>query len=172
MVYFAAHVFFIPLQNPGEKAYEFGSSLLENPLLRCGLLFASCNRTEQRKPTDDDGFLTGLEIVGTDLRGTELAILSACQTGLGDISVGQSAAGLRQAFELAGARTVVASLWYVPDVETAQLMDKFFKNLVAKQPKGQALANSQLDTLKERRKKRGAAHPYFWGTFILSGESR
>jgi CHAT domain-containing protein/tetratricopeptide (TPR) repeat protein len=170
VIYLSTHGFFWDLPERTDK-YRAGSSLLENPLLRCGLLLASCNRREARQPNDDDGVLTGAEIVGTDLRGTELAVLSACQTGLGDVWAGQSAAGLRQAFQLAGARSVLASLWSVPSAESVDVMDRFFQNLAAGQSKPAAINNSALQLLLSRQKQRGTAHPYFWGTFTLTGRA-
>ncbi|HVH71735.1 MAG TPA: CHAT domain-containing protein, partial [Candidatus Dormibacteraeota bacterium] len=172
LVYLTTHGFFFPLQELGvdESTYQAGTSPLENPLLRCGLTLASCNRREPRAPDDDDGYLTGMEIAGTDLRGTELAVLSACETGLGDVWAGQSAAGLRQAFELAGAKTVVASLWSVPEVETTDLLSGFISNLSLRKPKGEALATSEINLLQSRLQKRQTAHPFYWAGFTLTGQ--
>jgi CHAT domain-containing protein/tetratricopeptide (TPR) repeat protein len=125
---------------PGEEAVP----LHLDPLLGCGLVLSGANQDSER------GTLTALEVANLDLRGCELVVLSACDTGLGKLEAGEGVLGLQSAFHLAGARTVVASLWSVNDPATSVLMERFYRNLWADRPltRLEALRQAQLFVLK------------------------
>jgi tetratricopeptide (TPR) repeat protein len=108
---------------------------MENPMLRSGLALAGANtflRGAAPPPEAEDGLLTAEDVAGLDLLDTELVVLSACETGLGAVHVGEGVFGLRRAFTVAGAKTLVMSLWKVPDLATAFLMDRFYDNLLTR----------------------------------------
>ena len=93
-----------------------------------------------KKP--EDGILIGQDVFGMDLSNTELAVLSACETGLGEVSVGEGVFGLRRVFVLAGAQTLVMSLWKVPDNQTKELMIDFYEHLLSGKGRAEALRES------------------------------
>jgi CHAT domain-containing protein/tetratricopeptide (TPR) repeat protein len=169
----STHGFFLedPKNDPAEKTPGSETrSLPANPLLRSGLILAGYNRALSVGEGDnDDGLVTGLEVASCDLRATDLVVLSACETGLGKVRAGEGIAGLRQVFQLAGAKAVVASLWKVPDFESYQLMTTFFQSLSRGRGNAEALREAQLAMIADRRGRLGAAHPYYWAAFALTG---
>src|SRR5262249_644761 len=119
--------------------------------------------------TPSRGLLTAEALINADLSGMELAVLSACETGLGDYQGGQGVFGLQQAFHIAGCRDVVASLWKVDDAAPAALMAAFYRNLWGKKlPPIEALRQAQL----EARRQPATASTRQWAAFSLSGPGR
>jgi len=135
---------------------------IESPLLRSGLALAGANEHKE----DDNGILTALEVTGLNLWGTKLVALSACDTGVGEVKNGDGVHGLRRALVLAGAETQVMSLWAVSDKATRELMVAYYGRLKQGQGRGEALRRVQLEMLKNVNRR----HPYYWASFIQSGE--
>jgi CHAT domain-containing protein/Tfp pilus assembly protein PilF len=151
--------------DPPESALqriEGRSVRIESPLLRSGLALAGANEHKEA----DNGILTALEVTGLNLWGTKLVALSACDTGVGEVKNGDGVHGLRRALVLAGAETQVMSLWAVSDKATRELMVAYYGRLKQGQGRGEALRRVQLEMLKNVNRR----HPYYWASFIQSGE--
>lgn len=149
-----------------------GGLLGHHPGLLTGLVCAGAN---MRAPTDsEDAYLTAEEVAWLDLKGVDLVVLSACQTGLGRPQTAEGMISLSRAFHQTGARTVISSLWKVRDDSTSELMTSFYRNLWQKKmSKLEALRTAQLQLLeKNRRTQSGQADPHSWGAFVLSGDWR
>jgi CHAT domain-containing protein/Tfp pilus assembly protein PilF len=139
---------------------------VENPLLRSGLALAGVNLRLGRADQGDDGVLTALEAAGLDLWGTKLVVLSACDTGVGEVKNGEGVFGLRRALSLAGSETQVMSLWPVSDLGARDFMTEYYKGLRRGEGRGDGLRRVQLEMLKGK----GRRHPFYWASFIQSGE--
>lgn len=185
IIHICTHGFFFPNQQNKVMNYQKGttteeenvqgSSLtetvsrwqtLENPMLRSGLALAGANTRllGGTLPKDaEDGLLTAEDVCTVDLSSTELAVLSACETGLGSVLTGEGVFGLRRAFVLAGAQTLVMSLWKVPDEHTKELMVEFYQRVLNGEPRSEALREAQL-MMKKKYKK-----PFYWGAFVCQG---
>lgn len=139
----------------------------ENPLVRCGIALAGANHAPQiTNAIAEDGLLTGLEASLLNLQGTELVVLSACDSGMGEIKIGEGVMSLRRAFRIAGAETVLASHWKVSDKATSQLMTEFIRRWRAGEPRGKAWREAQLALLHSEQ----FSNPYFWAAFTLTGQ--
>jgi CHAT domain-containing protein len=117
---------------------------------------------------EEDGLLTGLEASLLNLQGTELVILSACDSGTGELKIGEGVMSLRRAFRIAGAETVLASHWPVSDKATSQLMTEFMRRWRAGEPRAKAWREAQLSLLRSK----DFSNPYFWSAFTLTGQWR
>lgn len=147
--------------------HQLCSPGMENPMLRSGLVLAGANTWAQKGKVPleaEDGILTAEDICNMNLVGTELVVLSACDTGLGDTLTGEGVFGLRRAFTTAGAKTLVMSLWKVPDKQTCELMEEFYRRILTGEARAEALRQAQLAI------KAKYIDPLYWGAFICQGE--
>lgn len=170
LVHIATHGYF--LQDAGEGSGSvFGvnaESASRNPLLRSGLILASARKSLAGTSgadisSNDNGVLTAYEAMNLNLEGTNLVILSACETGLGDIKSGEGVYGLQRAFQVAGAEALIMSLWKVDDAATQQLMTNFYTNWIKLGNKQKAFKQAQLQLMTQYK------DPYYWGAFVMMG---
>ena len=196
----ATHGFFAPeslrsaLKDSGDRGSRRNDAGLSErvvgypPGLLSGLALAGANRPHTLD--QDDGILTASEVENLDLRGVQLVVLSACETGLGEVAGGEGLLGLQRAFQVAGTQTVVASLWPVSDNATRSLMERFYENLLKKEMGTlESLREAQLWMLKEGQERglvrinkpeqpddapviNSRTPPFYWAAFVLSGDWR
>jgi CHAT domain-containing protein len=180
VIHLATHGFFLGSQcddrEPGTRAIggvvaASAPKIVRNPLSLSGLAFAGANR--KTPGAVDDGILTAQEIASLDLHGTEWAVLSACNTGLGEIRSGEGVLGLRRAFQIAGARTVIMSLWSVDDQATRRWMQALYEaRLTRGLDTAESVRAASLAILKQRRAARLSTHPFYWAAFVAAGDWR
>ena len=175
VLHIATHAFFLEdAPTPAATRAVVNASLLdagparrpEDPLLRSGLVLANA-LAQGIQPGErrlEDSLVTALELAGMDLWGTQLVVLSACETGRGDVKRGQGVYGLRRALVVAGAETVVTSLWKVDDETTHELMAGYYRKLLA----GQGRTSALREAMRELRQTK--PHPYYWAPFITIGQ--
>jgi CHAT domain-containing protein len=174
VVHIATHGFFLSDEELQANASAEGTkaNVNEDPMLRAGLFFAGADRVRQGAAPEagvDDGVLTAYEASQLNLEGTELVVLSACETGLGkDLNV-DGVFGLRRGLEEAGADAVMMSMWSVPDKETQELMSLFYQKWLGGMEKPEALRQAQLEERETVKKRYGKDLPFYWGAFVLIG---
>ena len=143
--------------------------LSENPLLLSGIALAGANHRASAPHDAEDGILTAEEIASLDLSGVEWAVLSGCETALGSIQAGEGIFGLRRAFEIAGADTLITSLWKVEDRTTLGWMKTLYERHAVGVPVPEAVRDAGLAILRARRDKGWSTHPFYWGAFVSAG---
>ena len=180
ILHIATHGFFFP--NPKEglsDAFFDGLSadalkkVTTNPLLRSGLLLAGCKQGILSKNTEnntsniiqEDGILTAYETASLDLENTSLVVLSACETGLGEVVNGEGVFGLQRAIKVAGAKSIIMSLWKVDDEASEKFMTAFYTNWITKKLSKRAAFRAAQTTIRQKY-----AAPLYWGAFVLVGE--
>jgi len=170
LVHIATHGYF--LADTGADAMGVSAEHAKNnPLLRSGLILAGApDPAKEEKKTDlqsnDNGILTAYEAMNLNLEGTNLIVLSACETGLGEIRAGEGVYGLQRAFQVAGANALLMSLWKVDDAATQLLMTNFYTNWVKTGNKLKAFRQAQAQLMAQPKYK----DPYYWGAFVMLGQ--
>ena len=170
ILHIATHGYYFPRQtdsvladDPNIGSYQFSGN--SNPLVRTGLLLSNASQTWQGAASEEgteDGVLTAYELANMDLGKTQLAVLSACETGMGDIQNGEGVYGLQRALKQAGVHKMIVSLWSVPDKETSEMMQLFYGEIGNGLPVATAFRNAQ-----QKMRKKYQRFPAYWGAFTL-----
>jgi CHAT domain-containing protein len=176
VIHLATHGYFLQDTATSEysegEAEQYDGSAMRNPLLKSGLFLAGANQRGQIVDSSDldDGILTAFEVSAMNLQGTEWVVLSACESGLGEVKAGEGVWGLRRAFQMAGARTVISALWSIPDKQTVSIMEQLYSsNDVDLAHVMWQMARNEIEKIR----KRGLPdHPYVWAAFVAVGDWR
>jgi CHAT domain-containing protein len=178
ILHIATHGFFLEDIVKDDKALERGlvkrSGLtvtplfIQNPLARSGLAFSGANSgiIGNTRADNTDGILTALEALNLNLDGTDLVVLSACETGLGNIKIGEGVYSLNRSFQEAGAKMVLSTLWSVADEATGIFMTKFYDRFLD----GKSAQKAIQETQNEFRHDKKYSHPFYWAGFVVTGK--
>jgi CHAT domain-containing protein/tetratricopeptide (TPR) repeat protein len=181
VLHFATHGFFLgsectaPKQRTrgvgGLSGFAVVADSLAIPLLRSGLALAGANRRRTQSGAREDGILTAEEVASLDLDGVEWAVLSACDTGVGELRAGEGVIGLRRAFHIAGVHTVIMSLWAVEDESARQWMNELYTARVLRGLTTiEAVRSASVTVLRDRRRRGLSTHPFYWAAFVAAGD--
>ena len=165
ILHIATHGYF--LKDVEKTSWPIGvhaDNAKDNVLLRSGLMLTGASDADKLitgLDSSNNGIMTSYEAMNLDLNGTNLVVLSACETGLGEIKAGEGVYGLQRAFLVAGAEAIVMSLWKVDDAATQQLMNNFYTNWIKGGDKQKAFKQAQLQLMTKFKE------PYYWGAFVM-----
>jgi CHAT domain-containing protein len=169
ILHIATHGFFFKDQEMVKRSNMISKDnkkAVANPMTRSGLMFSGAENTMNGEIlADDNGWLNSYEASLLNLRGTELVVLSACETGTGDVQNGKGVYGLQRAIRVAGAESLIMSMWEVDDKATQELMTYFYDYWIDKNMTKKDAFNKAQEKIREKYK-----HPYYWGAFIMLGE--
>ncbi len=160
VIHIATHGFFLEYKEDAQNPFE----KIKNPMMRSGIVLSGGNKgwLGQNSDLESDNILTASEIADLNLNNTELIVLSACETGLGDIGNSEGVFGLQRAFKIAGAKYIIMSLWQVPDRETSAFMEQFYENWLNEE---MTIPKAFNQTQKQMRDR--FFDPYQWAGFVL-----
>ncbi|HWR33931.1 MAG TPA: CHAT domain-containing tetratricopeptide repeat protein [Chitinophagaceae bacterium] len=165
VLHIATHGFFFPdIEKASWPIGVSADNAKDNVLLRSGLVLTGVKEADKMNPTMDsvsNGVMTSYEAMNLDLKGTKLVVLSACETGLGEVKAGEGVYGLQRAFLVAGADALIMSLWKVDDAATQQLMNNFYANWTKNGDKQKSFKQAQLQLMTKYKE------PFYWGAFVM-----